>query len=84
MIGIKVIAINITPIPPNHCSIALHINTPFGEFSMLFKIVAPVVVMPDMLSKKESVIDKFKFEKKNGKDPNTAMLNQDKAVNKKA
>ena len=43
-----------------------------------------MVVIPDMLSKKESVIDKFKFEKKNGKDPNTAMLNQDKAVNKKA
>tara|TARA_Y100000816_G_scaffold121202_1_gene85124 strand:+ start:878 stop:1072 length:195 start_codon:yes stop_codon:yes gene_type:complete len=63
---------------------ALHINMPFGEFSILFKIVAPVVVIPDMLSKKESVIDKFKFEKKNGKDPNTAMLNQDKAVNKKA
>ena len=51
---------------------------------MLFKIVAPVVVMPDMLSKKESVIDKFNPEKKKGKDPNVAMLNHDKAVNKKA
>ena len=50
---------------------------------MLFKIVAPVVVMPDMLSKKESVIDKFNPEKKNGKDPNVAILNHDKAVNKK-
>ena len=37
-----------------------------------------------MLSKKESVLDKFNSEKKNGKDPNVAMLNHDKAVNKKA
>ena len=48
-------------------------SIPFGELSILFKIVAPVVVMPDMLSKKESVIDKFNPEKKNGKDPNVAM-----------
>ena len=33
---------------------------------------------------KESVIDKSNPEKKNGKDPNVAMLNHDKAVNKKA
>ena len=50
----------------------------------MFKIVAPVVVIPDMLSKKESVIDKFRSEKKNGRDPNVAMLNHDKAVNIKA
>ena len=40
--------------------------------------------MPDMLSKKESVIYKFNFEKKNGNDPNVAIANHDKAVNKKA
>ena len=51
---------------------------------MLFKIVAPVVVMPDILSKKESVIDKFNCDKKNGKEPNIAILNHDNAVNKKA
>ena len=30
------------------------------------------------------IIDKSNLEKKNGKDPNVAMLNHDKAVNKKA
>ena len=84
MIGIKVIAIKITPIPPSHCNIALHIRIPLGEFSILLKIVAPVVVIPDKLSKNESVIDKFNYEKKKGKDPKTAILNHDKAVNKKA
>ena len=37
-----------------------------------------------MLSKKESVNDKFRLEKIKGKDPKIAILNQDKAVNKKA
>jgi len=41
-------------------------------------------VIPDILSKKESVIVKFKLEKINGRDPNKATLTQDKAVNKKA
>jgi|TARA_B110000116_G_C16580657_1_gene466151 hypothetical protein len=40
--------------------------------------------MPDILSKKESVIVKFSSEKINGNDPNTATLIQDSAVNKKA
>ena len=47
-------------------------------------IVEPVVVIPDILSKKESVMLKFKFEKINGSELNTAMLSQDKAVSKKA
>ena len=66
IIGIKVIAIKITPIPPSHCSIDLHTSIPLGELSILLKIVAPVVVIPDILSKKESVIDKFNPEKKKG------------------
>jgi hypothetical protein len=37
-----------------------------------------------MLSKKASVIDISIEEKMKGKDPKTATLNQDKAVNKKA
>jgi hypothetical protein len=47
-------------------------------------MVEPVVVMPDMLSKKESVTLKFRFEKINGSELNIAMLIQDKEVNKKA
>ena len=77
-------AIKITPIPPNHCNIALQISMPLGDFSIFSKIVAPVVVIPDMLSKKESVIDKLNSEKKNGKEPNIAILSQDRAVSKKA
>jgi hypothetical protein len=40
--------------------------------------------MPDMLSKKASVIESSIVENINGKDPKIAMLNQDKAVNKNA
>ena len=47
-------------------------------------IVEPVVVMPDMLSKKESVMLKFRSEKINGSEPNIATLIQDKEVNKNA
>ena len=84
IIGIRVIAITIIPIPPNHCKIALHKRIPLGAFSKLDIIVEPVVVIPDMLSKKASVIDISIEEKMKGKEPKTATLNQDKAVNKKA
>jgi len=47
-------------------------------------IVEPVVVIPDILSKKESTTDKLRFENINGIDPKIAILNQDKVVNKKA
>ena len=40
--------------------------------------------MPDILSKKASVKFKFKSEKINGNAPNTAILNQDNAVSRKA
>jgi len=46
--------------------------------------VDPVVVIPDMLSKKESTKDKLRSDKNNGKLPNKAMLTQDKVVSKKA
>jgi hypothetical protein len=47
-------------------------------------IVEPVVVIPDILSKKESTIDKLIFENMKGKHPKTAILNQDNAVSIKA
>jgi len=43
-----------------------------------------VVVIPDILSKKESTIDNSRLENINGIDPKTAILNQDKVVSKKA
>ena len=57
---------------------------PFGVLSKLEIIVDPVVVIPDMLSKKASVIESSIVENINGKDPKIAILNHDKAVNKNA
>jgi len=53
-------------------------------FSRFAIIVEPVVVIPDMLSKKALVNEKYSLEKIKGNEPNIAILNQDKAVNKKA
>tara|TARA_A200000113_G_scaffold134632_1_gene121088 strand:+ start:141 stop:329 length:189 start_codon:yes stop_codon:yes gene_type:complete len=47
-------------------------------------IVEPVVVIPDMLSKKALVKENSTLEKMNGSDPKIAILSQDKEVNKKA
>ena len=81
--GSMVIAITITPIPPNHWSIALQIKIPFGALSKSFIMVDPVVVMPDILSKKESTNDKLRVDNKKGIHPKIAILNQDKVVNRK-
>jgi hypothetical protein len=56
----------------------------FGALSRLVIIVDPVVVIPDMLSKKASVIESSIVENMNGRDPKIAILNHDSAVNKKA
>tara|TARA_B100001248_G_scaffold232036_1_gene192755 strand:- start:88 stop:345 length:258 start_codon:yes stop_codon:yes gene_type:complete len=84
MIGIKVIAITMMPIPPSHWSIALQLKIALGVSDKLLIIVAPVVVIPDILSKKASVTDKFKSENINGIDPNIATPIHDNAVSKKA
>ena len=47
-------------------------------------IVDPVVVIPDILSKKALVKEKFKSENIKGIEPNTAILSQDNAVSRKA
>ena len=47
-------------------------------------IVDPVVVIPDMLSKKESINDKLRPDNKKGIHPKIAILNHDKVVSKKA
>ena len=77
-------AITIIPIPPSHWRIALQKRIPFGIFSKFGIMVDPVVVIPDILSKKALVIENSILEKINGRDPKIAMLNQDKDVNKNA
>jgi hypothetical protein len=72
------------PIPPNHCRIALHNRIPLGVNSRFEIIVEPVVVIPDILSKKASVTDSSIVENINGREPKIAILNQESAVSKKA
>jgi len=79
-----VIAITITPTPPSHCKMALHIRILFGALSKSVIIVDPVVVIPDMLSKNASTNDKSRFDNRKGMHPKIAMLNHDNVVNKKA
>ena len=62
-VGKMVTAIKITPIPPNHCNMARHINNPRDIVSNPDKTVAPVVVKPDIDSKKASTQDKFETDK---------------------
>ena len=82
--GIKVIAITMIPIPPNHWSIPLHSNIPWVVSFKLVIIVDPVVVIPDILSKKASVALNSMSENMKGSEPKMAILNQDKAVKRKA
>tara|TARA_A100001011_G_scaffold326576_1_gene350188 strand:+ start:538 stop:735 length:198 start_codon:yes stop_codon:yes gene_type:complete len=63
---------------------ALHNKIPLGAFSKSEIIVDPVVVIPDILSKNPSVIDKFIDENINGREPKIAILSHDKAVRRKA
>ena len=67
--GKIVIAITTIPIPPNHCIIALHNKILFGVLSRLVITVAPVVVIPDMLSKNASLIENGSGDNKKGKLP---------------
>ena len=75
-------AITIIPIPPSHCIIDLHNNILFGVWSKLLITVEPVVVIPDMLSKKASLKDKFIVESIKGKLPNKAIDIQANVENK--
>ena len=54
------------------------------NFSRLGIIVEPVVVIPDMLSKKAFVKENSTLEKTKGREPKIAILSQDNAVNRKA
>ena len=84
IIGINVVAITIIPIPPSHWSNALHNKIPFGILSKFEIIVEPVVVIPDILSKKAFVNENSRLEKIKGSELKIAILNHDNEVNKKA
>jgi hypothetical protein len=59
---------------------ALQINTPLEDLSISSKIVDPVVVIPDIDSKKASVKESCKDEYINGKEANKVMAIQEKEV----
>ena len=82
--GITVIAITTIPIPPSHCRRDRQISIAFGALFKSCIIVDPVVVIPDMLSKKASLKVSSRFEKINGSYPKMAILVQEREVNKKA
>jgi hypothetical protein len=53
-------------------------------FSKFEIIVEPVVVIPDILSKKAFVKENSRLENIKGREPKIAILSHDNAVNKKA
>jgi hypothetical protein len=65
-----------TPIPPNHCVISLQRSRLFGRASMFVRIEAPVVVNPDMVSKKASVKLGINPETMKGMEPNKDKITQ--------
>ena len=77
-------AMTMIPIPPSHCNKDLQTKIPLDAFSISGKIVEPVVVMPDTLSKKASVKDKSRDEKYKGNAPKKQIDNQAKLVIKNA
>ena len=80
--GKKEIAITIIPMPPIHCNNERQIKIPWGRLSRPDNIVEPVVVMPDIDSKKASVKDSSKLEKIKGNEPKKAMNIQLNVVNR--
>ena len=63
-----VMAMTTIPTPPNHCNRARHNKIPGGACSRFLKTVAPVVVRPEIDSKKESVNVGAALEKINGRE----------------
>lgn len=57
------------PKPPIHCKIDLQNRMPWGWLSRLLRMEAPVVVKPDMVSKKASVTESVVPYKRNGSIP---------------
>ena len=68
-IGIRAIAMTMIPRPPSHCRMPRHKRIPGGAVSRPVITVEPVVVIPDIASKKASVKLISSSEKMNGSDP---------------
>ena len=81
--GKKTIATTTTPIPPNHCINPRHKSNPLGNLSNDSNIVDPVVVKPDIASKKASVNLAFGSPRIKGKAPKMGSTNQTLVVKKK-
>ena len=77
-------AITMIPMPPNHCNIALHNKIDFDVLSKSSKTVAPVVVKPDIDSKKESVKDNPGVPEKKGIEPMIVSINHEIKVRRNA
>ena len=74
--GRTAIAMTMMPMPPSHCSKARHSKIPFGAVSSVVITVEPVVVMPDIASKKESVKLNPNSENANGSAENVVNTSQ--------
>ena len=77
-------AMTMIPIPPSHCRSARHRRMPGGASLRFVRIVEPVVVMPDMDSKKASVKVKLSSHIQKGSAPIVAKLIQLAQVSRKA
>jgi hypothetical protein len=83
-IGSIAIAITIIPTPPNHCNNARQSRIPGGALFKPIITVDPVVVMPDIDSKKASAMLRLSPEKTKGKAPTAATATQLIVVSKNA
>ena len=82
--GSILIAMTIIPTPPIHWRSPRQSRMPSGIDLMSLRIVDPVVVMPDIDSKIESVKLILRFAKKKGREPKIQIKTQDNVVIKNA
>ena len=78
--GRKIIVKVRKPIPPMKWVSLRHINNPWSRDSMSWRMVAPLVVYPDIISKKASVKDGIAPESRNGKVDTPQMMLQPNTV----
>ena len=83
-IGSIAIAITMIPTPPSHCNNARQSKIPGGAWSKPRITVDPVVVIPDIDSKKASVMLNFSSENIKGRAPTAATATQLNVVSKNA
>ena len=71
------------PMPPSQCVRLRQNSTPCGSDSMSVRMLAPVVVNPDMVSKKASVNEGMLPERMKGRLPKRAAPSQPKVTTAK-